>query len=90
MLDDMDSGVKILVIILVVGLVLVLAVPLIVILAAVIASFVLGIEGEAALLVPVCGPGVARQVRSRAVSTLDGRTTTMTASVTADGDTAAE
>jgi hypothetical protein len=65
MLDDMDSGVKILVIVLVVGVVLVLAVPLIVILAAVIASFVLGLGSEAALLLPVCGPGAARWLRSR-------------------------
>ena len=61
----MDSGVKILVIVLAIGVVLVLAVPLIVILAAVIASFVLGLGNEAALLVPVCGPGATRLLRSR-------------------------
>jgi len=73
MLDDMDSGVKIIVIILVVGVVLVLAVPLLIILAAVIASFVLGLGSEAALLVPVCGPGVVRRMRARVRSALDGR-----------------
>jgi len=74
MLDDMDSGVKILLIILVAGIVLVLAVPLIVILAAVIASFVLGLGSEAALLAPVCGPAFARRVRAQ-VSGLFDRST---------------
>jgi|GEM_PF-2486323 len=90
MLDDMDSGVKILVIILVVGVVLVLAVPLLIILAAVIASFVLGLEGQAALLVPVCGPGVARRLRSRVVGVLAGRKHAVGACGGASGDSGGE
>jgi len=86
MLDDMDSGVKIIVIILVVGVALVLVVPLIVILAAVIASFVLGLGSEAALLVPVCGPGFARHVRARVSAFLD-RSTLPELAVDGDGAT---
>jgi hypothetical protein len=86
MLDDMDSGVKVLVIILVIGIVLVLAVPLIVILAAVIASFVLGLGSEAALLLPVCGPAFASRVRASIRGLLDRSTLPGVAS----GDGAAE
>jgi hypothetical protein len=86
MLDDMDSGVKIIVIILVVGVALVLVVPLIVILAAVIASFVLGLGSEAALLVPVCGPGFGRHVRARVSGLLD-RSTLPELAVDGDGAT---
>jgi len=86
MLDDMDSGVKILVLILVVGVVLVLAVPLLIILAAVIASFVLGLGNEAVLLVPVCGPGLARHVRARVSGLLD-RSTLPERMEAADGTT---
>ncbi|MEF8884028.1 MAG: hypothetical protein V5A44_02760 [Haloarculaceae archaeon] len=67
MLDDMDRGPKVTLFVIVAVLLLVLAVPLVVILAAVIASFVLGLGEEAALLVPVCGPAFARSARQSAV-----------------------
>ena len=85
MLDDMDRGPKIALIVIVAALVLLLAVPLIVILAAVIASFVLGLGNEQALvLVPVCGPAFGRRVRRTAVGV--GRRCLSTAPGTAPAD----
>jgi FlaG/FlaF family flagellin (archaellin) len=69
MLDDMDRGPKIVLLVIVAVLLLLLAVPLVVILAAVIATFVLGLGEEAALLAPVCGPAFARRTRQVALGT---------------------
>jgi FlaG/FlaF family flagellin (archaellin) len=67
MLDDMDRGPKIVLLIIVAALLFLLAVPLVVLLAAVIATFVLGLGEEAVLLAPVCGPAAGRRVRRTAV-----------------------
>lgn len=65
MFDEMDNTVKLVLLVVVALVVLVVAVPVLIVLAAVIASFVLGLGSEAAILVPVCGPGVARELRRR-------------------------
>lgn len=66
MLDEMDGTVKIILLLVVALVVLFIVIPIVlIVVAAILGSFVLGLGEETALLIPVCGPGVARWLRRR-------------------------